>query len=85
MELAEYAVANLIDDEPVFKWWVPYVLRRWKRILAKIKKKYWQTTHKFGVEMPHTCDEALKLDRVTGTDFWAKAIEKELSRVKVAW
>lgn len=85
VELAEYAVANQIDDEPAFKWWVPYVLRRRTRILAKIKKKYWRTTHKFGIEMPHTVDQALEIDRVTGTDFWKNAIKKERSRVKVAW
>ena len=63
---------------------MPYVLRRRKRILAKIKKKYWRTTHKFGIELPHTFDEALEIDRVTGTNFWKKGIEKELSRVKAA-
>ena len=27
IEVAEYAVANIIDDQPAFKWWVPKVLR----------------------------------------------------------
>jgi len=35
--------------------------------------------------MPLTVDQALEIDRVTGADLWKKAIEKELSRVKVAW
>ena len=26
IELAEYAVANRIDEEPAFKWWVPHIL-----------------------------------------------------------
>ena len=30
VELAEYAVANQINEEPAFKWWVPYVLCREK-------------------------------------------------------
>ena len=42
-------------------------------------------THKFGIELPHTVDEALEIDRVTGTNFWKKGIKKELSRVKAAW
>ena len=25
-KLAKYAVANRIDDEPAFVWWVPYTL-----------------------------------------------------------
>lgn len=28
VQLAQYAVANNIDDEPAFKWWVPYTLRK---------------------------------------------------------
>ena len=30
-------------------------------------------------------EEALEIDRTMGTDFWSKAINKEMSRVKVAW
>ena len=28
IELAEYAVANRIDQEPAFKWWASHVLRK---------------------------------------------------------
>ena len=35
IEVAEYAVANRIADEPAFKWWVPYVLRKRNRIISK--------------------------------------------------
>jgi hypothetical protein len=49
IELAEYAVANRIHEEPAFKWWVSDVLRRRNRIIAKLKRRYWQVTHKFGV------------------------------------
>ena len=49
------------------------------------KNKYWRTTHKFGIELPHSIEEALAIDRRTNTNFWRKAIEKELSKVKVAW
>jgi hypothetical protein len=28
VEVAEYAVANRLVEEPAFKWWVPHVLRR---------------------------------------------------------
>ena len=28
IEVAEYAVARKIDDEPAFEWWVPYALRK---------------------------------------------------------
>jgi hypothetical protein len=85
VELAEYAIANGIEHEPAFHWWVKHVLRRRDRIIAKVKTKYWRTTHKFGIRIPKTVEEALELDRTNGNDFWAKAIEKEMSKVRVAF
>ena len=38
---AEYAIANRIEDEPAFKWWVRKTLRRKERIIGKAKSKYW--------------------------------------------
>ena len=60
VEVAEYAVANRLVDEPAFAWWVPHVLRRRNRIISKVKTKYWRTTHKFGVQLPKTVEEALQ-------------------------
>jgi hypothetical protein len=85
IEVAEFAVANNLVEEPAFKWWVPSVLRRRNRIISKAKSRYWRTTHKFGIKLPHSVAEALEIDRVTGTDFWRKAINKEMQKVKVAW
>jgi hypothetical protein len=42
-------------------------------------------THKFGIELPHSAEEAFKIDKRTGTDFWAKVMAKEQRKVKVAW
>jgi hypothetical protein len=39
---------------------------------------------KFSVEVPHTVNEALELDRENGNTFWVDAIKKELNSVKVA-
>ena len=41
IEVAEYAVANKIEDQPAFALWVPNVLRWRKRIFSKLKSKYW--------------------------------------------
>jgi hypothetical protein len=40
IELAEYAIANKIQEEPAFKWWVSDTLRRRNRIIAKVKRRY---------------------------------------------
>jgi hypothetical protein len=85
VETAEYAVANQISDEPAFAWWVRKVLRRRDRIIKKVKSRYWKRTHKFGIEMPKSVAEALKVDRDTGTDFWRKAIDKEMKNVMPAF
>ena len=46
--------------------------------------KHWRTTHKFGIQLPKTAAEALQIDKEMDTDFWWKAIEKELRKVKIA-
>ena len=86
IETAEYAVANKISEEPAFKWWVEDTLRRRHRIINKVKSaKYWKRTHKYGIRLPHSVEEALKLDEESGTDFWRKAIEKEMRNVMPAF
>ena len=52
---------------------------------TKVKSRYWQTSHKFGVELPHSVEEAYKLDKKNGNDYWHKAIEKEMSHIHVAF
>ena len=42
-------------------------------------------THKFGVQLPHSVEEALKINKEMGTDFWWCALNKEMVKVKVAW
>ena len=42
-------------------------------------------THKFGVRLPKTVKEALEIDQLVSTDFWKKAINKELAKVKIIW
>jgi hypothetical protein len=41
--------------------------------------------HKFGCKLPHSVEEAFEIDRLMGTDYWQRALNKEMSKVKVAW
>ena len=59
VEVAEYVVANKTVEEPAFAWWVKEVLRRCNRIISKLKSRYWRTTHKFGIRLPHLVQLAL--------------------------
>ena len=85
LEVAEYAKGNNIIHEPAFAWWCHKVLRRKKRFIKGAKTRYWLKTHKYGVRLPKTIKEALKIDRETGTDLWAKAIAKEMKNVMVTF
>jgi hypothetical protein len=85
IETAEYAYTNRIIDEPAFAWWAKDVLRKRDRIVGKLKTRYWRTTHKFGVQLPHSVEEALKIDSHTRTNHWRTAIEKEMTNVRPAF
>ena len=83
--MAEYAAVNNLLEEPAFNWWARDLLKLRRRIVNKVKSRYWSTTHKFGIRLPKSVEEALEIDKITGTDFWAKAIQKERDKVKIAW
>ncbi len=88
VQVAEYAKTHKIDHKPAFNWWVLYVLKTRDRIISLVKRRntrYLKQTHKFGIEMPKTVQEALALDRHNGNTLWADAIAKELRNVKVAF
>jgi hypothetical protein len=53
-------MSNKIDDEPAFAWWVPFTLKKQESIISAVNKCYWKRTHKFGICLPHTVEEALQ-------------------------
>ena len=84
LETAEYSVMNKISTEPAFALWVPHVLQKRSWIIYKVKSKYWNHTHKYGIRLPHSVEEALRIDEETGTHFWRMTIEKEMKNVMPA-
>ena len=85
VDVAEYAKAEGIDDEPAFAWWVPYTLRQRNRIISSINSRVRKLSHKYGHEVPLTINDARCLDSENGNDLWAKAIDKEMANVIVAF
>jgi hypothetical protein len=85
VELALYATDRDIQDEPAFAWWVPYVLKKQKRILQKVKSKYWSRTHKYGIRVPKNIKEAIEIDRENGNTLWMDAIRQEMANVRIAF
>ena len=85
VQLAEYAIARKISDLPAFAWWVPFVLKKRSRIVAKVKSKYWLRTHKYGIQIPKSVSEAERLDVENGDTLWMDAIRKEMANVRPAF
>ena len=61
------------------------VLRSLNIIIAKLKAKYWRTTHKFGIRVPKYVDENLAIEKENGNTLWYTAIQKEMKNVSVAF
>ena len=59
IEVAEYAIANKVHDQPAFSWWATFTLKKWNRFISKVKSKYWQRTHKYGIDIPRSVKHAL--------------------------
>ena len=85
IQVAEYAIASCISMEPAFAWWVPHVLKERNRIISKVKSKYWLRTHKFGIRIAKTVEEACRLDRENGDNLLWEAICKEMKNVRPAF
>ena len=85
VEVTEFALATRISMEPAFAWWVPFVLKKRNQILAKVKSKYWLRTHKFGIRIPKSVEEAKKMDEQSGDTLWWDAICKEMRNVRPAF
>ena len=85
VQVAEYAVKKKLVHYPAYSWWVPHILRKRDRIIAKVKSRYQRRTHKFGIEIPKTVERALQIDEENGNTYWRDAIAKEMKTVSVAF
>ncbi len=85
MEVAEYAVAHELMEQPAFAWWVPQALRRRDAIISAVNKRSLKPSHKYGIRVPRTVQEAFDIDRENGDSRWAESIQKEMNNVRVAF
>ena len=85
VDVAEFAKAAGIDNEPAFCWWVPYTLRKRDRIISAINSRVRKTTHKYGIEVPTSIEHAREIDMKNGNTFWGDAVDKEMKNVVVAF
>ena len=85
VEVAEYAVAQSIDNEPAFSWWVNHTLKKRNRIISAVSKRYHKRNYKFGFRVPKTVEEAKEIDKENGDTLWMDSVEKEMTAVNVAF
>jgi hypothetical protein len=83
VEVAEYAVAKSLLDAPTFVWWAPHVLKKRSIIIADVKNLYHKRNHKFGIEVPKSCDDSVRLDKENDNTLWQDAVRKEMKNVRI--
>ena len=79
VETVEYSVAQEIDHELEFNWWVKTVLKKRLRIICLVKKRnaqYIKKTHKFGIEVHKPVAQSYDLDKKNGNNLWVDEISK---------
>ena len=86
--VAEYAVAQGIDDDPAFNCWVHTVLHKRGHIIVLVNKRstrFLKKKHKFGIKLLRSVAEAYALDKKNGNTLRVDSIAKEMKNVRVAF
>ena len=58
MEVVDYVQSQKIFDEPTFKLWVNFTLKKRDMIISAVNKQHHKKTHKFGIRIPINTKEA---------------------------
>ena len=74
-----------LQHEPAFKWWVSHVLKKASRLVSKMRTLHHKNSLKFGLEVPKSVKDAVRLDTANGNTYWQEAITKEMTNVKIAF
>ena len=61
------------------------MIKKRKTIIKKVKSKYWQRTHKYGLHVPKTIHEAKEIDKENGNSLWMDAVKLEMSNVMITF
>jgi hypothetical protein len=72
-------------DTPDFFWWAPHFLKRRTIIIAAVTKRYHKRTHKFGIEVPNSWDDCVRINKENDNTLWQDAARKEMNNVRIAF
>ena len=85
IKTAEYSVAQGIDHEPAFNWWVLHVIKKRSVIISLVEQRntrYLKQSHKFGIQLPKSAQEARNFDRQNCNQYCQEAIDKKIRNVR---
>ena len=85
IEVAEYCISRGIEKEPALAWWVENYLKKRDQIIKQVSHRIPKKLMKFGVDVPSSVEEVLKLDKSNGDTKWRDAIDKEVRNVLVTF
>ena len=85
IDVAKYVLARKINNYPAFAWCPPYTLRKQYVVVLSINSRVKKRTHKYGIEIPTSHKDAIRLDTLNGNTLWADSCKLEMSNVGVAF
>ena len=83
--MAEYNASRNIKREPVFCWCIPYTLRKRDAIISSARARVAKTTHKYGIRVPSTIEEAIVIDEKNGNTLWQDSIDLDMNTILPAF
>ena len=76
IQISSYVTACGIQDEPSFAWWVPFTLCNRDRVIAPVNSRVRKFFHKYGIGIPTSIDDVIRIDRENNNTFWQYALNK---------
>ena len=70
VHMDEYTVQRRIAGNPTFPWFIWHALAKRNLIIGNMRSKYWVQTHKFGLKIPKSVQEAKTFDKENSNTLW---------------
>ena len=86
IQVAEYSLSQGISHDPYFNWWVTCVIKRQESIISSlngIASLVVKKNIKFGIRIPQTVLEALRIDKKNGNHLWRYVISKWINAIMI--
>jgi hypothetical protein len=65
--------------------WDPHALKKRSRIIAAVTKHCHKQTHTFGIEVPKSWDDCVRLAKDNYNTLWQDAVRKEMKSVRISF